>query len=53
MERPKAFLLRIMLSEGMPLSERSRGMVICCSISSAARPGTWVTTWTVTSAMSG
>ncbi len=46
-------LERIVTSPGVLASARSSGVVTCCSISSAARPGTWVATCTVTSLMSG
>ena len=49
----EALLERMLTSPGVPASPRSSGVVICCSISSAARPGTWVVTWAVTSLSSG
>ncbi|CKT48471.1 Uncharacterised protein [Mycobacterium tuberculosis] len=52
-ESPKVLLERIEASPGVLLSARSSGVVICCSISSEARPLTWVVTCTVTSPRSG
>ena len=52
-DRPNVLLERMFTRPGVPASARSRGIVICCSTSSAASPGAWVTTCAVTSPMSG
>ena len=52
-DSPNVLFERMNSSPGVPLSSRSSGMVIRCSTSSAAMPGTWVTTWELVSATSG
>ncbi len=52
-DSPNVLFERMNSKPGVPLSSRSSGMVMRCSISSAAKPGAWVTTCELVSAMSG